>query len=130
MLNDKKCIKIELPDRSKERSVIVSFVSILLWFNMPTDVSVSLTQTKVYNHKRDNTMLTKDFSNMSKRTIINISAKEKRNLFDLFFKSRKLILPNERLTQLKRQQTSNLGEDLCLSQGGERTGCFIQARYQ
>lgn len=85
MLNDKKCVKIVLPDRSKERSVIVSFVSILLWFNTPTDVSVSLTQAKVYNHKRDNTILTKDFSNTSKHTIKNISAKEKRNCFGLFF---------------------------------------------
>lgn len=49
MLNDKKCVKIVLPDRSKERSVIVSFVSILLRFNTPTDVCVSLTQIKVYN---------------------------------------------------------------------------------
>lgn len=110
-----------LPDRSKERSVIISFVSILLWFNTPTDVSVSLTQIKVYTHKCDNTILTKDFPTMSKHTIKNISAKEKRNCFGLFFKCRKILLPDERLTQLKRQLTSNLGEDLCLCRGGERT---------
>lgn len=42
-----------LPARSNNRSTILFFVSIIVWFNTASEVSVKLTQIKNYNHKQD-----------------------------------------------------------------------------